>query len=924
MKKVKSSQNLHCLDKIDAINLLTINSIHYIIDILHIVYIIKKEMHEIMKFVYNFLEGSKDMKGLLGGKGANLAEMTNLGLPIPAGFTITTDACLNYLANKNTLDKMIKEQVKAAINELEASSKKQFNATDNPLFVSVRSGAKFSMPGMMDTILNLGLNDESVVSLAEETGNEVFAYDCYGRLLKMFGEVVFSISRHHFDEQLVYLKNKKGYEKDDELKAEDLQQLIKVYKDIYVEVVHRPFPQSPEEQLFMAIEAVFRSWLNSRAKTYRELHQIPEDLGTAVNIQEMVFGNTGKNSGTGVAFTRNPATGEKGLFGEYLINAQGEDVVAGIRTPLPIAILSETMPTVYEQFLQIVDQLEKHYEDMQDIEFTIENQKLYILQTRNGKRTPKAAFQIATDLVQEGLITKETAVSRIDPQIINQLLHPVFTEEALKNAEKIAKGLPASPGAVTGAVYFDAESAKMAKEQGEDVILLRQETSPEDIEGMIVSEAIVTSRGGMTSHAAVVARGMGVCCVVGCESLKINDFIKQAVYNDGIISEGDIISVDGSSGEIYVGTLEKEMVEEKQSLNDLLQWADEIATMRVHANAETPTDIKTALSFGAKGIGLARTEHMFFGEERVLEMRKLILAQTSYERQQPLEVLKEYQKGDFKAIYREMKELPTTIRLLDPPLHEFLPRAEAEVDELAKELNISQEVINARIESLHETNPMLGHRGCRLAITYPEIYSMQVSAIVESALEVNEELNISIIPEIMIPLICDVKELEIIKAEIIQVIDQVFAQKKQTLAYHIGTMIEIPRACLTADEVAEQADFFSFGTNDLAQMVYGFSRDDVGKFMGEYVGKEILLADPFQTLDVKGVGALMQTAIEKGRKVKSELNIGVCGELGGDPESIKHFQEYGLTYVSCSPYRIPIARLAAAQAKLSAVHDHTD
>jgi len=877
-----------------------------------------------MKKVYHFSEGAKNMKELLGGKGANLAEMTNLGLPVPAGFTITTDACLSYLANQNVLDKDVKNQVRAAISDLEASSKKQFSGNDHPLFVSVRSGAKFSMPGMMDTILNLGLNDISVITLAKKTGNEAFAYDCYSRLLKMFGEVVFSISKYHFDEQLTLLKNQKGYQMDQELKAVDLQQLVEIYKDIYVEVLHKPFPQSPEEQLFMAIEAVFRSWLNPRAKTYRDLHDISEDLGTAVNIQEMVFGNTGANSGTGVAFTRNPATGEKGLFGEYLINAQGEDVVAGIRTPLPISELASTMPEIYEQFLHIADQLERHYQDLQDIEFTIEDHKLYILQTRNGKRTSKAAFQIVTDLVEEGLITKETAVTRIDPQMITQLLHPVFTAASLNSAQNLAKGLPASPGAATGAVYFDAESAKIAKEQGKAVILLRQETSPEDIEGMVVSEAIVTSRGGMTSHAAVVARGMGVCCVVGCESLKINEFIKQAIYHDGIIAEGDILSVDGSSGNIYLGKLEKEMIEEKQSLNNLLQWADEIATMDVHANAETPADINTALAFGAKGIGLARTEHMFFGEERISEMRKLILAETIFERQQPLAVLKKYQKDDFKEIYRAMKELPTTIRLLDPPLHEFLPQSEAEIDELAKALNISKEIIIARIENLHETNPMLGHRGCRLAITYPEIYNMQASAIIESALEINEELGLNIVPEIMIPLICDAKELEEIKKEIIQEINRVYILKGKTLDFHIGTMIEIPRACLTADKIAKSADFFSFGTNDLAQMVYGFSRDDIGKFIGEYIGTEILAADPFQTLDVEGVGVLMQTAVEKGRKVKPTLTIGVCGELGGDPESIKHFQEFGLSYVSCSPYRIPIARLAVAQAKLQSHHDHTD
>ena len=870
-----------------------------------------------MKFVYKFSEGSKEMKKLLGGKGANLAEMTNIGLPVPTGFTITTEACLNYLANENTLNETLKEQIEAAINELEASTHKKFNGTKQPLFVSVRSGSEFSMPGMMDTILNLGLNDQTVITLAEKTGNEIFAYDCYQRLLKMFGEIVFSIPKQHFDESMTYFKNQRGYRSDNDLGASDWKQLVNLYKDIYLEVAQKPFPQSPKEQLLMAVEAVFRSWLNPRAKTYRNLHNISEKLGTAVNIQEMVFGNTGDESGTGVAFTRNPSTGEPGLFGEYLMNAQGEDVVAGLRTPSPIAKLAEIMPDLYHQFLQIATRLEQHYQDMQDIEFTIEHQKLYILQTRNGKRTSKAAFQIAIDLAMEGLITKETALLRVEPQMIAQLLHPVFTEAALAEAEALAKGLPASPGAATGAVYFDAESAKAAHEKGERVILLRQETSPEDIEGMIVSEAIVTSRGGMTSHAAVVARGMGVCCIVGCESLKVNEFMKQAVYQGGTILEGDILSVDGSSGTLYKGTLETETVEEKQSLNDLLLWADEVADLEVWANAETSTEIQTALAFGAKGIGLTRTEHMFFGEERILEMRKLILAETSFERQQPLSVLKGYQKGDFKEIYSAMKELPTTIRLLDPPLHEFLPRTEAEIDDLANSLNIAKESITTRLNSLHETNPMLGHRGCRLAITYPEIYNMQVEAIIESALELNEELNINIVPEIMIPLISDAKELELIRAEVVQTINNLLAAKNKTINYHVGTMIEIPRACLTADQVAEAADFFSFGTNDLTQLAYGFSRDDMGKFIGDYLGKEILITDPFQTLDVEGVGSLIQTAIEKGRTTKPELKIGVCGELGGDPESIKHFHAYGLSYVSCSPYRIPIARLAAAQAKLN-------
>jgi len=869
-----------------------------------------------MKYVYKFSEGSKDMKDLLGGKGANLAEMTKLGLPVPAGFTITTEACLKFLTGGNQLEDQVKVQIRTAIKQLEIDSGKRFDSDAQPLFVSVRSGSKFSMPGMMDTILNLGLNDQSVEVLAKQTENATFAYNCYQRLLKMFGEIVLDLPKAAFDEGHDALKAKRGYQSNDQFTTEDWQALVEVYKNIYLEMANLAFPQDPEEQLFMAIEAVFHSWLNPRAKIYRSLHNLSDDLGTAVNVQEMVFGNTGETSGTGVAFTRNPSTGENELFGEYLVNAQGEDVVAGLRTPEPIAQLKQDMPEVHQQFVDVARRLEKHYSDMQDIEFTIENKKLYLLQTRNGKRTAKAAFQIAVDLVNEGLITKEEAITRVDGTMISQLLHPVFKTEALEQADLVAKGLPASPGAATGAIYFDAGSAKIAKEKGEDVILLRQETSPEDIEGMIVSAAIVTSRGGMTSHAAVVARGMGTCCVVGCEALTINEKEKVATYNGGILKVGDVISVDGSSGKIYLGTLEKDAVEEKQSLNNLLAWADDIADIGVYANAETPADIKKALSFGAKGIGLARTEHMFFGEERVLEMRKLILADTEIDRLIPLAVLKQYQIKDFKEVYRAMKELPTTIRLLDPPLHEFLPRTEAEMAELAKELNLPIEAIVARTESLHETNPMLGHRGCRLAITYPEIYNMQVEAIVLSALEVNGEQNLNIVPEIMIPLIGTTKELELIKAQIIQTIDNLFVNEGRSLQYQIGTMIEIPRACLIADQIAESADFFSFGTNDLAQLTYGFSRDDIGKFVGDYVSKDILPADPFQTLDLEGVGELMTIGIRRGRKVKSNLKIGVCGELGGDPASIKHFHQFGLTYVSCSPYRIPIARLAAAQAKL--------
>jgi len=869
-----------------------------------------------MKYVYKFSEGSKQMKDLLGGKGANLAEMTNLGLPVPTGFTITTEACLTFLAGGSKLDQEMKDQIKAAIKQLETDSGKAFNSQEDPLFVSVRSGSKFSMPGMMDTILNLGLNDQSVETLVKQTGNATFAYNCYQRLLKMFGEIVLSIPRADFDDAQEDLKLARGYQSDQQFTGGDWKELVGAYKDIYLKVAKQPFPQEPVDQLFMATCAVFNSWLNPRAKIYRSLHRLSDDLGTAVNIQEMVFGNTGQASGTGVAFTRNPSTGKNELFGEYLVNAQGEDVVAGLRTPEPISKLAQDMLVVHEQFVDVASRLEVHYREMQDIEFTVENEKLYLLQTRNGKRTAKAAFQIAVDMVNEGLITKEEALTRVDGAMIGQLLHPVFKMADLEQAEFVAKGLPASPGASTGVIYFDAQSAKAAKEKGEDVILLRQETSPEDIEGMITSVAIVTSRGGMTSHAAVVARGMGTCCVVGCEALTINEKAKVATYNGGTLKEGDVISVDGSSGKIYLGTIEKDAVEKQQSLNDLLAWADEIADMEVYANAETSEEIKKALSFGAKGVGLARTEHMFFGEKRVLEMRKLILADSEIDRLAPLAMLKEYQIEDFKEIYRLMKELPVTVRLLDPPLHEFLPQKLADMEELSKELSLPLDVIVTRTKSLHESNPMLGHRGCRLAITYPEIYNMQAEAIVLGALAISEEFSINIVPEIMVPLIGTTKEFELIKAEIIQTIDNLFKKEGKSLQYQIGTMIEIPRACLIADQIAKSADFFSFGTNDLTQMTYGYSRDDIGKFLGEYISKDILPTDPFETLDVEGVGELMTIATRRGRKIKPDLKIGVCGELGGDPASIKHFHEFGLTYVSCSPFRIPIARLAAAQAKL--------
>ncbi|MEZ7549248.1 pyruvate, phosphate dikinase [Streptococcus sp. 27098_8_82] len=866
------------------------------------------------KWIYSFEEGCADDKALLGGKGANLAEMTNLGLPVPPGFTITTESCIEYLESPYFFESSLKEDVLKAVTNLEEKTGKYFSGNDSALLlVSVRSGAKFSMPGMMDTILNLGLNDLRTQTLAEQT-NADFAYNCYRRLLQMFADVVYGISKDEFDDLLGYFEKNAGKQAKD-FTLEEHQALIDQYKQLYREH-HQTFPQSSKEQLYAAIKAVFKSWNNPRAEVYRNLNDIPHDLGTAVNVQAMVFGNSDQASGTGVVFTRNPASGEHQLFGEFLLNAQGEDVVAGIRTPEPIAALETALPKAYAAFQDYAKILENHYKDMQDIEFTIEKGKLYILQTRNGKRTAKASLKIALDLVDEGIISKKEALQRVSPATISQLIHPVFEEKALQDAPFLAQGLPASPGAATGEIVFTAERAKDYHSLGKKVILVRQETSPEDIEGMVVSQAIVTSQGGMTSHAAVVARGMGTCCVAGCGELNISEESKTVSCGNLVLTEGDVISVDGSSGRIYSGEIPTVLVENDQELHRLLSWADEFAQLKVRANAETIQDLKTAIKFGAKGIGLARTEHMFFGQERILEMRRLILADNELETRSALKKLLEFQEKDFYQMFQTVQDKPMIIRLLDPPMHEFLPKDSQEINALADKLHKSPEKLTRRIEQLQESNPMLGHRGCRLGITQPEIYKMQVEAVFNSAIKLSQE-GLTVKPEIMIPLIADKAELDSVKAFLIQHINKLFRhQGLEPFPYEIGTMIELPRACLVADQLAQEADFFSFGTNDLTQMTYGFSRDDIGKFIGHYKEKEILPFDPFQTVDQAGVGELIRIAISKGRQVKPDLPIGICGEVGGDPASIPFFQEIGVTYVSCSPYRVPAARLAVAQAAL--------
>lgn len=868
------------------------------------------------KFVYAFEEGSQNMKDLLGGKGANLSEMMRLGLPVPNGFTITTEACIEYLGRGEQLSDEVLTQLDEKLKELEDKTNKAFSSDENLLLVSVRSGAKISMPGMMDTILNLGLNDENVEKLAAKTEDARFAYDCYRRLLQMFGSVVYNIPMPAFEEYFEAFKKEKGHATDADVPAEDLKEIVEQYKEIYIEEAHKPFPQDPKKQLTEAIEAVFKSWNNDRARIYRDLNEIPHDIGTAVNVQEMVFGNSGDRSGTGVAFTRNPATGEHKLYGEYLLNAQGEDVVAGIRTPKAIETLNEQMPHAYEEFVNVTKKLESHYKDMQDIEFTIENEKLFILQTRNGKRTAKAAINIAVDMVREGVISKEDAVAMVDVKSIDQLLHPNFNEEALKSAKLVSdKGLPASPGAATGVVVFSALDAKAKAEAGEKVILVRPETSPEDIEGMIAAEAIVTTHGGMTSHAAVVARGMGKCCVTGCSDLEINTKEKYVKYAGKTLSEGDVISVNGSTGAVYIGEIETTKAEASDVFEEFMGWAEEIARLSVRMNAETEGDIKSGYSFNAKGIGLVRTEHMFFGEARLIEMRRFILASTYEERVEALNKIKVYQTEDFEGIFNLSQDRPSIVRLLDPPLHEFLPNGGEEVKAVADQLGVTTDFLEKRISELHEFNPMLGHRGCRLAITYPELYEMQTEAIITAVLNLKEK-GIETKPEIMIPLVSTTQEFVILKDVVKKKAQEVMDAKGVQVDYLIGTMIETPRACLVAGELAQHSEFFSFGTNDLAQLTYGFSRDDAGKFINEYINREILNVDPFQTLDVEGMGQLIKIAVESAKSANPAIKIGVCGELGGDPKSIHFFNDLAIDYVSCSPFRVPGAILATAQSQV--------
>ena len=868
------------------------------------------------KWVYLFKEGNAEMRNLLGGKGANLAEMSNLGLPVPHGFTVTTEACTDYYNNGRTISEEIQAQIYDALAILEEQQGKKFGDMDNPLLVSVRSGARASMPGMMDTILNLGLNDISVEGFAKKSGNPRFAYDSYRRFIQMFSDVVMEVPKSLFERVLDEIKDSKGVHFDTELTAEDLKEVIVRFKQIYKDRMGEDFPQEPRVQLMEAVKAVFRSWDNERAIVYRRMNDIPGDWGTAVNVQAMVFGNMGDTSGTGVAFTRNPSTGAKGIYGEYLINAQGEDVVAGIRTPQPITRLEQDLPDCYRQFIEIANKLEEHYRDMQDMEFTIEEGKLYFLQTRNGKRTAPAALQIACDLVDEGKITPEEAVLRIEAKSLDQLLHPTFDAAALKAGTVIGQALPASPGAAAGKVYFTAEEAKEAHEKGERVVLVRLETSPEDIEGMHAAEGILTVRGGMTSHAAVVARGMGTACISGCGDIIINEEAKFFTLGGKTYHEGDYISLDGSTGKIYDGDIRTEDATISGNFGRIMDWADSFRRLRVRTNADTPEDAANAVKLGAEGIGLCRTEHMFFEPERIPKIRKMILSKTVEAREEALQELIPFQKGDFKEIYEVMEGRPVTIRFLDPPLHEFVPTEKKDIEDLAKDMNLSVAEVQAICDDLHEFNPMMGHRGCRLSVTYPEIARMQTRAVMEAAIEVRSEKGYDIVPEIMVPLVGDKKELQFVKKVIVETAEKVKAEKNSDISYHIGTMIEIPRAALLANEIAEEAEFFSFGTNDLTQMTFGFSRDDAGKFLVDYYKSKIYESDPFAKLDQNGVGQLVEMAARKGRSVRPDIKLGICGEHGGDPSSVEFCHRVGLDYVSCSPFRVPIARLAAAQAAL--------
>ena len=868
------------------------------------------------QFVYLFNEGNASMKNLLGGKGANLAEMTSLGIPVPQGFTVTTEACNKYYEDGKLISQDIINEIYEKLKVLEEETGKKFGSVTNPLLVSVRSGARVSMPGMMDTILNLGLNDDSVEALAKLTNNERFAYDSYRRFIQMFSDVVMGVEKRLFEDLIDKVKAKKGVYFDTDLDANDLKELVLEFKNLYKKEKNEDFPTDPKVQLIEAITAVFRSWDNPRAIVYRRLNDIPGEWGTAVNVQQMVFGNKGETSGTGVAFSRNPATGENKIYGEYLMNAQGEDVVAGIRTPQPISKLEEKNPKIYNQFVNIVNKLEKHYRDMQDMEFTIEDGVLYFLQTRNGKRTAQAALKIAVDLVNENMLSKEEAILKVEPKQLDTLLHPTFDMENLKTVKAVAKGLPASPGAACGKVAFTAEEAKERNGNGEKVVLVRLETSPEDIEGMIASEGILTVRGGMTSHAAVVARGMGTCCVAGCSSIKVNENNRTLEINGNLLTDNDYISIDGSTGNVYSGEVKTVLPEITGYFATFMGWADEIRKLGVRTNADTPKDTRQAIHFGAEGIGLCRTEHMFFAEDRIAAVREMIVAKSLEQREKALNKILPMQREDFIKMYEELQGKPANIRLLDPPLHEFLPTEEQDIVALAKEMNIKVDDLRNTINDLHEFNPMMGHRGCRLDVSYPEIAKMQTRAIIEAAICVKKGKGYDVKPEIMIPLVGEIKELKYVKDLIVKEATSIIEESGIDLEYKIGTMIEIPRAAITADEIAKEAEFFSFGTNDLTQMTFGFSRDDAGKFLKDYYDKKIYEQDPFAKLDQKGVGSLIKVAIEKAKSTRPNLKLGVCGEHGGDPSSVEFFHNVGLDYVSCSPFRVPVARLAAAQAQV--------
>lgn len=870
------------------------------------------------KYVYLFSEGNGQMRELLGGKGANLAEMMNLGMPVPYGFTVTTEACNQYYADGETISEEIRKEIFEYLMKLEELSSKQFGDPKNPLLVSVRSGARASMPGMMDTILNLGLNDEVVEGVAALTGNPRFAYDSYRRFIQMFADVVMGLNKAKFEEIIDEMKEKKGVQQDTELDANDMKEMVKRFKKFYKDSLEEDFPSDPKEQLYRSIEAVFRSWNNQRAIFYRKMNDIPSDWGTAVNVQMMVFGNMGDDCGTGVAFTRNPSTGENKLYGEFLMNAQGEDVVAGIRTPKTIDHLKEIAPDAYKKFTEICSILEKHYKNMQDMEFTIEKGNLFMLQTRNGKRTAAAALKIACDMVDEGMITKDEALMMVEPKQLDSLLHPRFDVEDLKSAKPIAQALPASPGAACGQIVFTAEQAIAESAFGHKVVLVRLETSPEDIEGMHVSEGILTVRGGMTSHAAVVARGMGACCVSGCGDIKINEEEEYFTVNDERYNKGDWISLDGSTGNIYGRKIKTVPAEISGDFERFMTWADETRKLKVRTNADTPKDAEQAIKFGAEGIGLVRTEHMFFEGDRIKAVREMIVSKTEGQRRKALAKLLPMQRGDFEGIYEVMHGLPVTIRYLDPPLHEFLPTSSYDISQLAKDMHINLDELKSVISSLHEFNPMMGHRGCRLAISYPEIAEMQTKAVIEAAINVNRKHpDWNIEPEIMIPLVGDKAELKYVKNVVVRTADEILKQENVEMKYHVGTMIEIPRAALLADEIAEEAEFFSFGTNDLTQMTYGFSRDDAGSFLSNYYEKKIFEQDPFARVDQKGVGKLIKMAVTGGRETRPDIKLGICGEHGGDPSSIDFFHRMGLNYVSCSPFRVPIARLAAAQAAIT-------